>query len=328
MSEHGGQLRKAASQYGMPLSDWLDLSTGINPRHYPIPEIPSRCWLHLPELDDGLMSAAYEYYKTQDLLAVSGSQQAIQALPYLRKKSRIGLLATSYYEHKAAWKAAGHEVVLLQPDEVEGSIESLDVLLLVNPNNPTCDVFSGERLEGYLKQLQNRGGWLIVDEAFIDCTSEKSVISFKARDGLIVLRSLGKFFGLAGCRVGFVHAVSSLLERMQQAIGPWPIANPSRYVAQCALQNTEWQQETQQFLHKQSEQLAQILSLIPSSVHRNTALFHWLKNDDANELFVGLAERGILIRQFTEPKSLRFGLPATNQECVRLKKALAEVLNR
>src|SRR5262245_8131288 len=136
MLEHGGRLRAAAQQYGIPLEQWLDLSTGVAPWPWAIPEIPPDAWLRLPEDDDGLERAARDYYGAGQLLPLSGSQAAIQMLPRLRRWGRVGVLSPCYAEHAAAWWRAGHELVELDACDVSAQLENLDVLVVVNPNNP------------------------------------------------------------------------------------------------------------------------------------------------------------------------------------------------
>ncbi|HHL20261.1 MAG TPA: aminotransferase class I/II-fold pyridoxal phosphate-dependent enzyme, partial [Aliiroseovarius sp.] len=221
MLEHGGRLRLAARRYGIPLADWLDLSTGLNPRAWPVPAIPARAWSRLPEEDDDLARLAQEYYGAADCLPVAGSQAAIQALPLLHAAGgrRIGMLAPAYAEHAHAWRRAGFEVLPLAAEAIEAAIEGLDHLLLVNPNNPTGQRFDAAQLLGWHRRLAARGGSLIVDEAFMDVTPADSLAVHSHLPGLIVLRSLGKFFGLAGARVGFVLAEPGLLRRLADWLG-------------------------------------------------------------------------------------------------------------
>ncbi|MCB1778381.1 MAG: threonine-phosphate decarboxylase, partial [Candidatus Competibacteraceae bacterium] len=146
MLEHGGALRAAAARYGIPLNDWLDLSTGIHPQGWPVPSVPAIAWQRLPEREDGLEAAAAAYYGTSHLLPVAGSQAAIQALPLLRKPGRMGVLHPSYAEHAHAWQRAGHVVETLTVMELETAVDRLDVLVLVHPNNPTGLRFAPEIL--------------------------------------------------------------------------------------------------------------------------------------------------------------------------------------
>ena len=163
MLEHGGRLRAAAQRYGIPLEDWLDLSTGIAPYGWELPAVPRSAWTRLPETDDGLEQAARDYYGAVSLLPVAGSQAAIQALPRLRGHSRVGILAPTYAEHAAAWRREGHCVTKLSEGAVHRALPQLDVLLLVNPNNPTGRLVEPARLLDWHEELAERGGWLVVD---------------------------------------------------------------------------------------------------------------------------------------------------------------------
>src|SRR5690606_22076033 len=96
MLEHGGRLRAAARRYGIPLSDWLDLSTGVNPEGWPVPAVPPEVWVRLPEEDDGLERAASAYYGCDSIFPVAGSQAAIQALPALLHAQRVGVIHPGY----------------------------------------------------------------------------------------------------------------------------------------------------------------------------------------------------------------------------------------
>ncbi|MDF3932849.1 threonine-phosphate decarboxylase CobD [Pseudomonas citronellolis] len=324
MLEHGGKLRVAARRYGIPLEDWLDLSTGIAPWPWPLATIPPSAWQRLPEDDDGLERAASAYYGCASLLPVAGSQAAIQSLPRLRAAGRVGVLAPCYAEHAAAWRACGHELLELADEQVDGLLDQLDVLLLVNPNNPTGRRFDPERLLAWHARLSARGGWLVVDEAFMDATPERSLLPLAGgQPGLLVLRSLGKFFGLAGARLGFVFAEAQLLQRLATLLGPWSISGPTRWVAQQALADTALHELRRAELERSGARLAGLLA-----EHRlltqGTTLFQWLAYPRAAELHEHLARRGILVRHFDTPPSLRFGLPADESGWARLRQALGE----
>jgi len=325
MLEHGGQLRNAAKHYKIPLRNWIDLSTGINPNGYPIPKIPTECWQRLPENNDGLLIAAQNYYQAENLLAVAGSQAAIQILPLLYPLSNVGVLAPAYAEHKACWQQVGHQIITLTPETVNLHLAQLQVLIVVNPNNPTGHLFSPQQLLDWHKILQAKNGWLIVDEAFIDTCSNHSLSHLEPQTGLIILRSVGKFFGLAGIRCGFVIGMPKLLALLEEKLGAWPLSHPSRYIATKALVDREWQQQTltalpQQTLHLQK--LLQSQNLTPTGSH---ALFQWIKTPIAEELHQQFTQQGILTRLFTKPKSLRFGLPKNEVEWNKLTRAFVEI---
>jgi len=323
--EHGGHLIDAAEKYTIPLDQWIDLSTGINPNGWPIPSIPNECWQRLPESSDGLLAAAKQYYQCQSILPVAGSQAAIQALPLLRQHSKVGVLAPAYAEHAYSWKKAGHQVIELSIESIDSQLAQLDVLILINPNNPAGQRFSKTQLLSWHQQLKSRNGWLVVDEAFIDSNPEQSLSHHPVDEGLIILRSIGKFFGLAGIRCGFVIATQQILNQLNEKLGPWTISHPSRYIATAALLDKSWQTKTRLELNKQTNRLALLLNQKSLKTTAITALFIWVKTDDAEQIHHVLAQKGILTRLFTQPLSLRFGLPKHESEWHYLEQVLNEV---
>lgn len=322
MLEHGGRLAAAAQRYGIAAEAWMDLSTGINPRGWPVPPIPPQLWSRLPQDEDPLLAQARRYYGAAQILAVAGSQAAIQALPRLRRRARVGLLQPTYGEHAQAWRQAGHEVVDWCEDH--GSA-GLDVLLLVHPNNPTGKTYATDQLLAWHAQLAARGGWLVIDEAFMDATPAHSLAACCDRPGLVVLRSLGKFFGLAGARVGFVAAQADLLAALQELLGPWSVAGPSRWLAQQALADGAWQGQARQDLAQASARLARLLAAHGLAPDGGTALFQWVSTPRAAAIQDGLARCGILTRYFAAPSSLRFGLPGSDADWQRLATTLQEL---
>ncbi len=321
MLNHGGRIQEAAQQYQIPLPNWLDLSTGINPIAYPVPDIPSSVWQRLPEEQDHLITSATQYYQCDSILAVAGSQAAIQNLPKLRAHGTIGILSPSYAEHAHAWQKSGHNTLSIAATEIDQHIDQLDTLVLVNPNNPTGQYFSIQQCLTWLVTLNKKGGWLIIDEAFIDCTPELSLSSLAPLPGLIILRSIGKFFGLAGIRAGFVLAEAVILTALNEILGPWAMSNPSRFVTAHALQNTVWQNKASIKLQQQSQDLNNLLKQYQLTPTGSTNLFQWVKTEYAEKIHQQLAQHAIFTRLFSEPASLRFGLPANEFEMKQLNMA-------
>lgn len=325
---HGGRLRAAAARYGIPLADWLDLSTGINPNGWPVPTLPASLWTRLPEDDDGLDAAAQDYYGTSSVLPVAGSQAAIQALPQLIPPCHVGVISPGYAEHAQAWRRAGHTVENVPSAEIDAATFRSNVIVLIHPNNPTGARFRHERLLRWHQALTTRGGWLIVDEAFIDATPEQSLAPLSNQPGLIVLRSLGKFFGLAGARVGFVCAEPKLLTRLNAQLGPWTVPTPSRHIAAQALDDHAWQTAARQRLPPAGDRLAALLTKHDLAPQGGCSLFQWTPTPRATELHDLLARAGILTRLFDTPASLRFGLPGTERDWTRLDAVLTNIRAR
>lgn len=337
--QHGGRLGEASVRYGIGLTDWLDLSTGINPQSYPLQMPPVEIWQRLPEADDGLEATAASYYWPQGkpnnaaILPVAGSQAAIKILPLLRKQQfadtenqTVTFISPSYQEHLLAWSRAGFRTRLVC--ELDDSIiAETDILVLINPNNPTGVTVSAEQLLNWHQQLQARCGWLVVDEAFIDCTPEFSIVDAAGRPGLIILRSLGKFFGLAGVRVGFVLGQTTLLADLDNYLGPWTVAGPSRWAAQHALADCLWQRQQRNDLMEASLRLEQLLRFYRFPVSGGCHLFKWLIHADAKVWHEELAKKGILSRYFADFDGLRLGLPGHERDWQRLEIALSSLSN-
>lgn len=326
MLEHGGRLLRAADQYGIPAGQWLDLSTGINPEAWPVPAIPARAWHRLPEDEDGLVEAACAYYGAPQALPVAGSQAAIQALPDLRGPSRVGVLAPGYAEHAQAWRRAGHAVQALAAPALLARAEALDVVVLIHPNNPGGERFALQALLDLHARLAARGGWLVVDEAFMDASPGHSLCPHSAREGLIVLRSVGKFFGLAGARAGFVCAAPALLAALRERLGPWTLAGPTRHALRQALADRDWQSAMRARLREQGQRLQALLDRHGLAPSGGCAFFQWRRDPRAPALYDALARQAVLTRLFAEPASLRFGLPGGEPEWARLDAALAAAL--
>lgn len=342
--QHGGQLHSASREYGIPLNDWLDLSTGINPTSYPLPNVPNNVWQRLPETNDGLDQIAQAYYGSSFLLSVAGSQEAIQSLPEVladgnNRRLEVGIIKPAYHSHQQAWSGAGYEIITLTIHELEGVIDELDVLIVVNPTNPSCEQFSVKTLNTWHQRLQKNQGTLLVDEAFMDATLDstlkKSLITESPQPGLIVLRSVGKFFGLAGVRLGFVWAEPRILAALSKAQNDWSVSHPARWAGKIALADTDWQEQQKQILKQSSERLLSLLEAsffstdlrkdgVNKSVN-NTALFAYFEHQDATSIYQQLAKYGVLVRLFNNPSTtpaLRFGLPANESEWEKLEKAL------
>lgn len=327
---HGGRLNEAVKRWNIPHRQWLDLSTGINPNSWPVPNIPAQVWQRLPEADDGLKAIIREWSgipQQADCEPVAGSQAAIMVLPRLRTPCRVGIPSVGYREHEYSWRQAGHQIVAITSAQTSSNDDSwlneLDVLVWINPNNPTGELIAPATLLRWQQRLQQRGGWLIVDEAFMDATPELSLCAYAGLPGLIILRSLGKFYGLAGVRAGAVLSEPSIIESLRQLLGPWSLSGPTRYVMAQALQDSAWHKQNCLRLQQDTQRLAHILQTAGLKSLGGTVLFQTVQTDTPLELAEQLAAQGILVRIFEQPGMLRFGLAANEQQWQRLVVALA-----
>ncbi|MBR8057947.1 threonine-phosphate decarboxylase CobD [Burkholderia dolosa] len=322
---HGGNLHEAARRHGIPYDAWLDLSTGINPVGYPVPPVPADAWRRLPDDDDGLAACAAGYYAAPDaahVLPVAGSQAAIRALPALLPAGDAGVATLAYGEYAPAFTRHGHRVVPLDihADTLPATLRHV---IVGNPNNPTADRVPAERLLGWHAQLSARGGTLIVDEAFADTGAVPSLAPHVQRAGLVVLRSVGKFFGLAGIRAGFVLACPERIAALRDLLGAWTVGGPARHAVAAAFADRAWQAAARERLAADGERLAALLRMHGFAV-RATPLFSWTDDPRAAALHAALATRGIWTRYFARPSSLRVGLPGNEAEWRRVADALAQ----
>ena len=322
LPEHGGEVDAAAEHYGIPRDRWLDLSTGINPKPYPLPELALEYWHRLPDasLDIWLRESAANYYRVADpeqVVAAPGSQAIIQLLPRLLPKTRVAVVAPTYCEHVTCWLAAEHSVVEVRaPEEAP---EDAGVVVLANPNNPDGRLFNPERL---LRLTEQR--FLIVDEAFADVVPNISLATHAGRPNLIILRSFGKFFGLAGMRLGFALTSEGFAPRLRRALGPWAVSGPAAAIGAVALADDAWVRAARVRLMAAAGRLDGLLMRAGLRIAGGTSLFRLVEHVGAEELFDLLARSAILVRRFTErPQWLRFGTPRDDEGFERLSQALA-----
>jgi cobalamin biosynthesis protein CobC len=338
LTAHGGCLQRAAALYEIPLPQWMDLSTGINPHGWTVGAIPQTVFARLPEEEDGLTAVMRGYFGislgisfgTCDVLAVAGSQSAIQALPWMRERGRVAVRVPTYSEHATAWRKAGHDVVAIDMSsdehaEVDSLLDEVDVLVVVNPNNPTGETLPADLLLQWHERLSRRGGWLVVDEAFVDADPSASVARHAGKH-LIVLRSLGKFWGLAGVRMGFVLAEGALLDRLRERLGPWQVNNPARWIARAALTDEAWMTKARIRLHEDGARLHVLLAAHGLLSRGGCPLFRWIPTQNVALLFDAFARRGILIRALPHAGGVRLGLPGPEVEWTRLEAVLGDVM--
>lgn len=348
LSRHGGNLIAASAEFGIPTERWIDLSTGISPWVWPVPAIPDAIWQRLPYEDNDLeISAALAYgCPPSSVLTVPGSQYAIHKIPGLVPSlisttastaalKKVAIPAVGYQEHKQSWVAAGYDV-LIYTSETE-LLEILDLTLIqfavvINPNNPTTDTIASKTLLLIAARLAAREGFLIVDEAFADVAPELSVSQHCPTPGLIVLRSIGKFFGLAGIRLGFVLGDPDLLAIIKRSLPIWTVTTVSRWLGEQALADFDWQSRQRERLRTQSEKWMELIAIrYPSLSLQFTPLFVTAACDakECLRIYQSLARLGILVRLFTQDEGfhgIRFGLPSES-ELKEFEKRLSESPN-
>lgn len=322
---HGGNLSEFKRAFPIAREPLIDLSTGINPHPYPVPTLDPRVYSRLPEPDDiavleATAAAAYGVPCADFVIAAAGSQALIQLLPHLRPAGAVKILGPTYAEHARAWSLAGHRVASVTDP---CALESCDVAVLVNPNNPTGVLVPPSAIT---RLLDGSGapGLVVIDEAFADLLDrEVSCIGLCAHAPVVVLRSFGKTYGLAGLRLGFAIAAGALGRRLRHAVGPWAVSGPALAAGRLALSDGVWRNATRTRLALDGARLDRILTRAGFDVEGGTPLFRLARHPQAKAMFERLATAGIVVRAFAEHDDwLRFGIPGPEDAWARLADAL------
>ncbi|GKQ49827.1 threonine-phosphate decarboxylase CobD [Bradyrhizobium sp. Ce-3] len=322
MREHGGNLDIAQQRFGGAAEDWIDLSTGINRVPYPVVDVEPRQWSALPSRSDieSLDSAARQAYGTEaPIVAIGGAQAAIQLLPHLASRGRARILAPTYNEYAAVFSAAGWDVA--EVSEL-AALAGADIAVVVNPNNPDGRCHDRDELLALLPRV----GRLVIDESFADAVPGISLASEAGRAGLLILRSFGKFYGLAGVRLGFALGSAPDIAALAAMAGPWPVSGAAIAIGRRALLDHDWAKATAKRLADDCIRLDAEARSQGWTLLGGTPLFRLYQTGDALAAQERLARGLIWSRVFRqEPGWLRLGLPGSETEWSRLSAVLSSV---
>jgi cobalamin biosynthetic protein CobC len=314
---HGGDLGEVRRRHPTAPQPWIDLSTGINPLPYPVAELPADAWSHLPshEAEQMLLAAAARRYRCapDQLVAAPGTQALIQILPRLTHRSRVAIVGPTYAEHEHNWRRHGHDVTVATRLDAADA----DVVVVVNPDNPTGRMLPTQALRGVAARL------LVVDEAFVDLMPGDTSLAGNLPGNAIVLRSFGKTYGLAGLRLGFAIAHEPLARCLAAELGPWSVSGPALTIGAAALADDAWLQAAATRLANDARRLDSLLVSAGFTILGGTTLFRLASHPKAHDKVEDLARHGIHVRAFGhQPTWLRFGLPQGDEEFRRLSAAL------
>lgn len=311
-TRHGGVLSHAARRWPAAPQPWIDLSTGINPRPYPARRAARLTRGRLPlegELRtlEATAAATFGVTSLERVTAVAGAEAALRLLPHLLGADRVAVAGPTYTGHAEAWAAAGRTV---HPAPWETAAEAGRVVVVVNPNNPDGRRLSPQALLQTADRLADDDGWLVVDESFGEVAPELSLAGAD-HSRVIVLRSFGKFYGLAGLRLGFVIASPALIGRLRGLLGDWPVSADAITAGTQAYADAPWAERTRLRLARDSRRLAAALAGAGFEAKGRTDLFQLVSHPDAAQRFERLGRAGVLVRPFADaPDRLRFGLPS------------------
>lgn len=295
--DHGGGLDAAMALYGGNRCDWLDLSTGINPIPFPVAEFQPEVWAALPGHNayQKLVESARSYWQIPSnsaVLPAPGASALIATLPALATPQTVEITPPTYNEHAAGFRAHGWTVTDRGPAQAR---------VLVHPNNPDGRLWTSRDVTGPLT---------VIDESFCDICPEQSLISLADRPGVVVLKSFGKFWGLAGLRLGFAIGHPDLISKLETWQGPWAVSGPALQIGTQALQDHGWAKATRARLTQDAARLDALVLARGARLIGGTPLFRLYEVDDATAWYDRLARTHILSRIFPYSKTLlRLGLP-------------------
>jgi cobalamin biosynthesis protein CobC len=310
--QHGGNLATARALFPQAPEPWIDLSTGINPHSYPHSPIPANVFARLPEpaVARQLKAiAAHDYGapSSAHIAAGPGTQILLPIVAGLVSSRKAAVLSPTYAEHARAARLAGFEVT--ETGQLD-QLAAADLAVIVNPNNPTGRTVPKADLLSLAGTMRMKDGLLVVDEAFMDVSEADSVADMVDEGGLLVLRSFGKFYGMAGLRLGFAITRPDLIAGIEDRLGPWAVSGPALHVASEALADTAWQGRMRERLKEDMARLDNLIAARGIAIFGGTSLFRLIRDPRAQALFHHLGSRGIITRRFDErPDDLRIGLP-------------------
>ena len=311
--DHGGGIDAAVQRYGGSRADWLDLSTGINPRPYPIGPVAADSWTALPDTAalERLTAAARAHWQVPDgaeIIAAPGASAIIAQVPMLAS-GKAYIPSPTYNEHAAAFRAHGR----ILSDSASASIH-----VHVHPNNPDGRLWSGDKGDTLT----------VLDESFCDTMPGQSQIARAADPGVVILKSFGKFWGLAGLRLGFAIGRPATLApdgrpSLADLLGPWAVSGPALEIGARALEDVAWAEATRAQLDQDATRLDDLMERAGVELAGGTSLFRTFAVDEAEAWLARLARAHIWTRIFPySSRWIRLGLPGTEADWDRLSDAL------
>lgn len=295
--DHGGGLDAAVARYGGSRGDWLDLSTGINPRPYPVTGFAPSDWTALPDAraQARLEAAARGFWRVPEgagVLSAPGASALIARMPLLAPAGRVRIEGPTYNEHAAAFAGQGWDVV---------SAGAAAARVLVHPNNPDGRLWVEADADAALT---------VIDESFCDVTPARTLVHLAARPDTVVLKSFGKFWGLAGLRLGFAIARPETVARLAEMLGPWPVSGPALRLGAAALTNPAWAEDTRARLAADAARLDRVMQGGGAEVVGGTDLFRLYRVGSAQDWQDRLARHQVWTRIFPwSATHIRLGLP-------------------
>lgn len=289
--DHGGNVSEVSRIYGVNKEKLIDFSASINPLGYP-PGLKEEMIqgfesiLHYPDIDSfDFVSALSEYHamRNENILVGNGSTEFFYLIPQIMKPKKALIVTPAFSEYEKGLSSVGAKVSYFQTLEKNDFAldpyalynklqEGFDVLYVCNPANPTGALINNYDLEKIINFSHLYDTTIIIDEAFIDFIEEGSIKkSISLYPGLIVLRSMTKFFGIPGLRLGYIMADQTCLREIKKHQIPWTVNSLAQRIGAKILKNDEYILKTRQYVAAERKALTaelktiEVLKVFPSS---------------------------------------------------------------
>jgi threonine-phosphate decarboxylase len=320
IQEHGGNLREISRRYAIDEDAIVDFSSNSNPLGCPVAVrtilrngvslLSSYPDIHCVALRESLAAALG--CGTQNIIAGNGSTELIYLIPRAFKPRRALILNPTFSEYEKSLIAAGcvvrslplhqEEQFRVSPGEVSGLLSRVDMLFLCNPNNPTGALMGRDELSAIVTEAEKKGVLAVVDEAFVDFAPRSSIVGdIRRRKNLLVLRSMTKFYGISGIRLGYLLGTAQLVQQLNRFKEPWTVNALAQKIGIACAADRQFAAETRRFVDAERDylfsQLQSISGLQPWPSSANYLLLQITRSGlSSGAVYEKLARQGILVR--------------------------------
>jgi histidinol-phosphate aminotransferase len=283
--------------------------------------------------------AAHTAHPFDGVWTANGSNEVLTQLlmAYGGPGRRAAVFEPTYLLHRRLCWLTQTEIVerhLSPPFEIDGHAigwvraESPDVVFVCSPNNPTGNA---QPLDAIRSLAEGSDALILVDEAYVEFGGESALRLVATHPNVAVVRTFSKAFALAGARIGYVLAASPVVEDLQRVRLPYHMSSLTQEAGIVALHHAEEAKAALAAIRTERDRIVRALAEIEGvTVHPSRANFVLFEPPgDAKEIWRGLLDRGVLVRDLTEvvPNALRVTAGSTHEVDLFLK-ALEEALAR
>ena len=320
---HGGDVESYRGQYG---GDIIDFSSNINPLGPPAglkkemdkaySELSSYPDIRYRELKANI--AAYLKCDAREVIVGNGAVDIINTVSAMFRRAVVFIPCFTEYGKRPAM--LGREVIRLpfgdffaiDPERLADILQSNDLLILGNPNNPTGLRIPEKTLMRIHDVVLRKNAFLLLDEAFFEfCPPDyDSVEQFKGSNRVCVIRAATKFFALPGIRLGYGFTSAEFAEKYRNTENPWSVNSYANAAGRCIFRDKDYIERTREYIRKEREylfhELSEIRWLRPCRSDANFILIK-LTGQDEDTVFDRLIRNGILIRKASSFEGLNRG---------------------